>query len=300
MFASSLAITLHNKIVVSQLKFAFPWSLTCLHSLFAWFGCNLMQKYGLFTRKHTEWRDESTLMGLSTLFMLNIAMSNVTMDMVSLPMHQILRATGPVITLGLEWMAGRKVEGNWSLVPVVVGAVMTALGDLQFTRWGVFWTMLGVVVACTKSVFTNHLLQGPKKLHAMDLLMRMSLYSAMQCACIAFVTKEIPVGLQQYYIAHGWDKAENQASYHHFLQHMFINALLALLINVVSFFAASHLRSLTISVTSNLKQVLVVLLSVYMFGYQVNIVNAVGVVLAVMGGVWYAQSSENSSLKKTQ
>lgn len=232
--------------------------------------------------------DQLVLAAFSVLYTVNIAVSNISMGMVSLPFHQIVRAMGPAVTVLLELAILRKHRSNrvyLSLVPVCLGVALTSAGELDFTWLGAAMTALGVVLACWKQIATNQLLVGSLKLHPLDLLWRMSLFSAIQCAVISSLNGEV-VG------AHGYmDKIEAGSQSQTFLFHMSTNAVLAFLINYVSFGAAPIIGPLGISVAANVKQVMVIILAIFMFGFKMTLFNAIGVPVTLLGGIWYSRES---------
>jgi drug/metabolite transporter (DMT)-like permease len=61
-------------------------------------------------------------LGFSFLYTMNIAVSNVALERVSLPFHQIIRSTNPVVTSILEYFIFRRLYSEktyLSLIPVI-------------------------------------------------------------------------------------------------------------------------------------------------------------------------------------
>src|SRR5688572_6447983 len=96
------------------LQFRFPWLLTAIHT-----GTSAIGSYAVLyvfklieVENNTEEKSQMTLMGklfdaitmivFSVLYTVNIAISNVSLNMVSLPFHQIVRSTNPAVTVLLE------------------------------------------------------------------------------------------------------------------------------------------------------------------------------------------------------
>ncbi|KAJ3196230.1 hypothetical protein HK101_009693 [Irineochytrium annulatum] len=146
--------------------------------------------------------DSVVFLAYSILFTTNIGVSNLSLQMVSLPLHQIVRSTNPAVTLVLEWvLLGKMVKSNLTLISllmVILGVAMTTLGEYDFSGPGLVLTLIGVFLSSLKGVVTNVLLAGPFDYKPVDLLHRMSGLSAIQCllisigsgemaACIAFL-----------------------------------------------------------------------------------------------------------------
>ncbi len=120
------------------------------------------------------------LLAFSSLFTLNIAVSNISLcvaasapwplfvsrsrslltrrlflrsAMVSIPFHQIMRCTLPVLTVLLYRLRyGRRYSTRTylSLVPIVAGVALATYGDYYFTAAGCVLTLLGVVLSLVK------------------------------------------------------------------------------------------------------------------------------------------------------
>ena len=127
-----------NKIIMKLLKFHFPWLLTSIHALLSCTGSFLLvrnlkntalKKPSLpmpasmsYPKQHQEDpdspkapasptyryfpyfvnRDAVILVLFSVLYTVNIAVSNISLSMVSLPFHQIVRSTNPAVTIVFE------------------------------------------------------------------------------------------------------------------------------------------------------------------------------------------------------
>ena len=67
------------------------------------------------------------------------------------------------------------------------------------------------------------------------------------------------------------------------------NGGLAFLLNVVSFTTNKMAGALTMTVAGNVKQCLSVVVGVWVFRVEVGVVNGVGILVALVGGMWYAR-----------
>lgn len=150
-FAMNLGLTLYNKAVLS--KFAFPWLLTTLHATSASIGCYILLLTGNLKLSYLTRQDNYVLAAFSVLFTINIAISNVSLEMVSVPFHQIARSTCPVATVLIyRWFYGRSyAKATYlALVPIVLGVGLSTYGDYYFTMIGASLTFLGVFLAAIK------------------------------------------------------------------------------------------------------------------------------------------------------
>jgi hypothetical protein len=150
-FFFSLMLTLYNKIVLG--KFHYPWLLTFLHALFASLGTYALNQTGHFKLSRLGRREHLALVAFSALFTANIAVSNLSLNMVSVPFYQTMRMLCPFFTIlifRLWYSRSYSAMTYLSLVPIILGAGMTTIGELSFTDAGFIITILGVVLAAVK------------------------------------------------------------------------------------------------------------------------------------------------------
>lgn len=121
---------------------------------------------------------------------------------------------------------------------------------------------------------------GPLALPAMEVLLRMSPYAAIQSLTCAFVAGEFG----------GLSKMRSEGNIATWtLIGLLGNGVLAFALNVASFQTNKVAGALTISVCGNLKQCLTVLLGIIAFGVEVHLFNGTGMLLTMAGAAWYSK-----------
>lgn len=242
---------------------------------------------------------ESIMLGaFSVLYTINIAVSNISLQLVTVPVslrqwfqwgasdipqfHQVVRAAAPMFTMLIAALLLRQkfsVNKILSLLPVIAGVGFATYGDYYFTTWGLILTMLGTFLAALKTVVTNIIQTGGRlKLHPLDLLMRMSPLAFIQCVLYGWWTGELD--RVRKYGATQMTQGKAMA--------LLINGVIACGLNIVSFTANKKAGPLTMTVSANCKQVLTILLAVFLFNLNINFTNAVGILLTLSGGALYA------------
>jgi len=232
------------------------------------------------------------LLAFSSLFTINIAISNVSLAMVSVAFHQILRSTVPVFTILIYrfyFSRTYSTETYLSLVPLILGVGLVTYGDYYFTQLGFLLTLLGVVLAAVKTVVTNRLMTGSRKLPPLEFLLRMCPLAAVQSLLYCYFTGE---GARfMVYVEEG-----------HLTQFQIFallsNAVIAFLLNISSFQTNKIAGALTMTVCGNVKQVLTVLLGIVLFNVQVGLTNGLGMAIALAGAAYYSKVELNK--KKEQ
>jgi len=280
-FFLSLGLTLSNKALMKKAKL--PWLLTVLHTGSTFVGCSGLLASGQLKLSRLGTKENLILVAFSTLFTLNIAISNVSLALVSVPFHQVLRSTCPVATIVIYRVVyGRSYSRDTyiSMIPLIFGVALATFGDYYFTMIGFLLTFLGVVLAAIKTVATNRLMTGSLALSAMEVLFRMSPLAATQCLFYAYAGGEF-AGFQTAVAEGVFDTT--------FLFSILCNGLMAFSLNIVSFQTNKVAGALTVSVCGNLKQCLTILLGIVLFAVTVTPLNGVGMLITVLGAAYYSK-----------
>ncbi|KAL8639473.1 MAG: hypothetical protein Q9228_003504, partial [Teloschistes exilis] len=283
-FAFNLGLTLYNKAVMIKVgtpllplkrkRFPSPFLLTALHAASCVVGTNTMLARGVFTLKHLTNQDTAMLSAFSILYTANIAVSNVSLAMVTIPFHQTVRALTPVFTVAIYRVvfAGIYRTATYiSLIPVIVGVMLASYGDLTATTVGFIITLFGTCLAAVKTVATNRLQTAGLHLSALELLYRMSPIACLQSLFVAYLTGEF---------ARFEPRAFGTAG----LLLLLGNGAIAFGLNVASFEANKRAGALTMTIAANIKQVLTIILSVVLWDLPVSAMNAAGIALTLLGG----------------
>jgi len=277
-FVLNLSLTLFNKAILND--FGFPWTLTAIHTLCGAIGSYSLCLAGLFTPAKLGDHENMVMVLFSVLYTFNIAISNVSLKLVSVPFHQVVRAMTPAFTVALSIMFLQKSYTKmiyFSLIPVVAGVAFATRGEYDYTLIGFLLTVLGTVLAAVKTIVTNRVQVGRLKLHPLDLLLRMSPLACIQTIIYAQLTGEMSA-VREF-------AAENMSM--NMLFGLIANGAVAFLLNVVSFTANKKTSALTMTVAGNVKQVLTIVLSVIIFNLRITPLNGVGILLTLAGGAWY-------------
>ncbi|KHN96872.1 uncharacterized protein MAM_05428 [Metarhizium album ARSEF 1941] len=282
-FFFSLLLTLYNKLVLGM--FHFPWLLTFLHASFASMGTLAMMHLGYFKLSRLGRRENLALVAFSALFTANIAVSNLSLAMVSVPFYQTMRMLCPIFTILIyrTWYGRTYSYMTYlSLVPLIIGAAMTTAGEMTFTDAGFLLTMLGVMLAAVKTVVTNRFMTGSLALPPVEFLMRMSPLAALQALACATATGEVG-GFRKLVIS-------GQISLPSSIASLSGNGFLALLLNISSFNTNKLAGALTMTVCGNLKQCLTVLIGIFLFNVSVDLLNGAGMAVTMVGAAMYSKA----------
>ncbi|KAJ3299434.1 UAA transporter [Borealophlyctis nickersoniae] len=160
---------------------------------------------------------------------------------------------------------------------IIFGVALTTKGDYSYTSLGFYLTVVGALLAATKTVVTNRVQVGRLKLHPLDLLLRMSPLALAQSVAIGYKNGE-----WDRLVAY-WESEKSKG----IVMALFFNGLIAFGLNIVSFTANKKTSALTMTVAANVKQVLSIVLAIVIFQLHISAVNALGILITLGGGAWY-------------
>ncbi|KAM3559023.1 hypothetical protein MY1884_003685 [Beauveria asiatica] len=292
-FLLSLLLTIYNKLVLGVFKF--PWLLTFLHTSISALGTYGMMHRGYFKLSRLGRRENLALAAFSALFTVNIALSNLSLAMVSVPFYQTMRMLCPIFTLLIfrAWYGRTYSTLTYlSLIPLIVGAAMTTAGEMKFTDAGFLLTILGVIFAALKTIVTNRFMTGSLALPPVEFLFRMSPMAAAQALAFAFATGEVD-GFRQ-------ALANSEMSSFATFASLLGNGCLAFLLNISSFNTNKLAGALTMTVCGNLKQCLTVLLGIFIFNVDVDLLKGAGMAITMLGAAIYSKAElDNKKRQQT-
>ncbi|KAJ5032968.1 uncharacterized protein L3040_009554 [Drepanopeziza brunnea f. sp. 'multigermtubi'] len=286
----NLSLTIHSKLLLGE--FNCPFLLTAFHTGMTSVGCYILMVRGYIKPTILSTQDNRVIVAFSVLCTINIAISNVSLGLVSVSFHQIVRSTAPVCTILIyKLYFGRtySLPTYLSCIPIITGVSMVAYGEFDFTAWGFTLTISGVLLAALKTILSNRLMTGNLSLPPLELLFRISPLAALQSLAYAIVTGE-GSGFRDFVAAGsltpGWTAA------------LLINSGIAFLLNISSFGTNRVAGALTMAICANLKQILTVLLGIVIFDVRIGVFNGVGLVVAISGGAIYSKVEVGNHLKK--
>lgn len=185
---------------------------------------------------------------------------------VTVPFHQLVRATGPAFVVLIYRFGYSETFGAstyLSLMPVIAGVGLATYGDYGATTRGFCLTLLGSSSAALKTVVAKRLQTGERRLTPLEVLLGTGLLASVQGYVCAWISGEMRV----------LPKARLDAGT---LSLLFCNASTAVALNVASFTANRDTGALTMAVVANVKQILAIVVSSVFFGVRIGLPNGLG------------------------
>ena len=177
-FILNLVLTLYNKVLL--VSFPHPYTLTAVHAFFGLAGGTSLRLRNVYQPKSLWGPDYVVLVAFSILYSVNIAVSNASLGLVTVPVsvsasysnarinvpkfHQIVRAATPFFTTLFSWYLFNTRFNRYqisSIAVVVFGVGLSTYGDYYFTTWGFTLTLVGTVLAALKTIMTHKIQTAP-------------------------------------------------------------------------------------------------------------------------------------------
>lgn len=286
--AMNLFTTVLNKMLLATGGLPFPSTMSLWHYLCSAIGSVFMVRVLRVTEPATlDLSAQLKLFAFSILFNVNILVSTASLHLVSMALHQVVRALVPAFTVIIMYFWLHKkysTQIHLSLLVIFLGVAIYALkGEIDYTTFGMSLTLFGAFLAALKTVATNVFMVGSLKLHPLDLLQYMCTYAAAQMLVLLLLN-----GTLQETLEHLSTHAD---SYTWTL--IILNGVGAFLLNVVSFVANKKTSPLAMNIGGIAKQVLAIVFGVVWFHTEVTPMSLFGIAVTSAGIGWYTMVSFN-------
>uniref|UniRef100_M4BBW0 Sugar phosphate transporter domain-containing protein n=1 Tax=Hyaloperonospora arabidopsidis (strain Emoy2) TaxID=559515 RepID=M4BBW0_HYAAE len=268
-FLQNIGVTFWNKKALSALQL--PVTLTFVHMMCNTLGAFLfIYVYKGIDRKPLKPGQTQLMVSFSFIFVSNIITGNWSLGLVSISLNQVMRALVPSVVIVLSMLILGKtytLERKLSLVPVAFGVYLACTGDNSCTVIGFIITAVAVLFAGLKAVLSN---KAP--------------LSACWCLVAMFLSGEVDT------IMNNWE-AVLSASFWYIL-----TGIISFMLNVTSFMANKVTSAVTLCVCGNMKQVVVIVMSILINNDVITAQKAIGIVVVTIGGSAYAYISTKETI----
>ena len=147
-----------------------------------------------------------------------------------------------------------------------------------YSAFGILVTIFCVVLAAMKAVLSGSMLTGEYKLDAFDLLSRMAPLSFCWMAYCAYASGEVDDILSR------WEELQGGHAWHV----VWLSGLMSFSLNITSFMANKVTSPLTLTVASNVKQVLLIAVATVIFATPISWLNGIGILIVILGSARYS------------
>ncbi|EON67871.1 hypothetical protein W97_07368 [Coniosporium apollinis CBS 100218] len=273
----SSSVIIFNKWILDTAKF--PIFLTSWHLTFATIMTQILARCTpvLDSRHKVPMNGRvylRAIVPIGLMFSMSLICGNKT--------YLYLSATTPVAVLLATWTLGvapvnLKTLGNVSFI--VIGVIIASFGEIKFVLTGFLYQVFGIVFEATRLVMVQRLLSSAE--FKMDPLVSLY-YFAPICAVmngIVCLFTEVPYMTMA-------------DIYNVGIFVLILNALVAFLLNVSVVFLIGKTSSLVLTLSGVLKDILLVVASMVVFGDPVSGLQAFGYAIALGGLIYYKLGAE--------
>lgn len=280
--AMSSSVIVYNKYILDDktgLGFRFPVFLTTFHMAFSTVGTRLLARYthlldGLNNVDVTPERWYRNILPIGALFSASLVTSNAAYLTLSVSYIQMLKAFMPVAVLFISFAFGLK-QASGTLIAIVTmisfGVATASYGEAEFVMSGFIFQVLAIAFESSRLVMVQVLLQGLK----MDPLVSLY-YFAPVCAAINFGLLIISEGLEPFLELYRLGP---------FI--LLTNAGVAFALNITAVFLIGAASSLVLTLSGVIKDILLIVGSVIMFGSPITKIQVFGYAIALGGLVLF-------------
>eukprot|EP01006_Ploeotia_vitrea_P054230 TRINITY_DN67865_c10_g2_i1.p1 TRINITY_DN67865_c10_g2~~TRINITY_DN67865_c10_g2_i1.p1 ORF type:complete len:376 (-),score=19.95 TRINITY_DN67865_c10_g2_i1:895-1980(-) len=291
-FWINVTLSICNKSVFQFTKFNYPLTLSICHLSFVSVASFVFIFLG-WVRIPEKGEDIPTkqLWPLSLLFWCNIAVGNLSLQLTSLALSQVVRSIIPGITMVLSYFILDKrysVPLSVSVVIVIVGVMVTTYADVEVTVFGLAALLAGSGLAAAKVVVTNKFLTGGNKLDPIYLLSRLAPVSVLQMTVYGLLTGEFCKVRKDWATVGGTNTALLIG----------FTSFMSFFINYTNFMTNKTTSPLTLTVAGNLKQITTIGLAIVIFNTALTAANSSGILITVCGTAMYSYLSYLDKKKK--
>lgn len=291
-FCSNALVGVVNKSLFQLEGVRFPILLTSLHMLSSFvFGHVLLspanRQNALLNIPRSLW---IKILALSVVFSLSIALGNVALQYLGLPLIQMISSLTPVATFFIEMIltpekfSSKYTSFSWySMAGLLGGAVLSTIGDVDFVLFGFICAVLSTLLRSLKSLLQEYLLRGECIETTIYLLYLMSFPSFLILFVLGFF-------LEYHIMLELWQLHVPGARV---MSLVILSCLSAFSYNIFGFLVSIQASAVTIHILGNIKVVLCIAASLIVFGNNVTVLSWVGVIMTLLGGAifWYGKKN---------
>lgn len=283
-----------NKAILSSMNFPYPMFLVTWHMGFATVMTQLLSRYtdmlpGVKQQKVDLAIYKRQVLPVSLCMAVSLVLGNKAYIFLSVSYIQMLKAFTPVLVLLLSFLTGLEKSSvvEMNIVAIIsMGVALTSVGELMFSMTGFTLQVLALVSESVRLVMVNLFLKQ-LGLDALSTLYYIAplCASTVGLACAVFEFWDLPFAMME--TPYFWGI-------------MLANGILAFSLNITSVLLIKHTSALTLTLAGILKDIMLVALSIAIFGSPVSLVQYLGYSVSLLALNLHKDFKKNRSVLEAQ
>jgi len=290
-FVLNMIIANLNKWIMGKQGYGFRYSalLTVLHMLACWVlsALTLQLRTGSSQRQLSA-RARRAVLQLSTIFVVSVCCGNAALMYIHVSFSQAIGATAPLWTVVFTVTLTRRKYPPlvWAALALIsLGMVLTITGEINFHPIGFALVLVATLTRALKSLMQGLLLSSvDERLDPIELLYYMAPRSAL-CLSGWVLLRERQFVFDEALLDGGLWVC------------ILASSLVSFFLNVANFLVTKATSPVTLQVLGNIKVVLLIMLSVAIFGNEVSLQAACGCAVCIAGVVLYNHGLRSAPTK---
>lgn len=282
-FALNIAIGNLNGWILKHHGFSYPVMLTAIHMLCCW-SLSAIALATVFRPDDPRPVSRETVAKVRMLalaFCASVALGNIALRFIFVSFSQMVSAASPFFTMLLmRAMVGKKysLSQYGAIIPMCGGVMMCTVGELNFNIIGFLAVVGSTLLRGIKSIMQGRLLTAPEdRLDAMMLLYHMSRESILPLGAFS--------ALAEYHAL--YDPQLSGAGSFRLWMLIVLSGLVSFFLNIANFLVTKYTSAVMLQVLGNVKVVLSIMVSLFIFGNKVSMSSTIGCAITLAGVAAY-------------
>ncbi|TGO59353.1 hypothetical protein BCON_0045g00140 [Botryotinia convoluta] len=262
------------------------------HALCSSMGTYVSRRLDSQNFEYRSQRKNYYILLFSILYTVNIAVSNVSLGIMTIPDHLVIRSTIPIFVLILSLLFRLHTKPYspltiLSLLPLTLGVLLVSHDSLTLTLDTTILCLLGALLSACKTLSTNSL-QTHLSIPALTIIHHVAPLAGIQATIWSYMNGEIDEFLVKQISSTSSPLSTSSSG----ILLILTNGLVAFLLNWSSFTTNKKAGALTMAVLGNIKQVISIAISIVIFrdanASFTGCAHIFGMILALGGGFLYS------------
>ena len=276
----SISLVLFNKSIFAIYGFDSPALLTVFQAVTGCVLIRVLDYFKIFTLQGIRKDQLLRLFPLAIIYLLNIMFGLMALQHINIPIYNTLRRSGILLVIAVEYFiyAGRLPSRSilLSVMVIVLGTLIAGIRDLSFDMLSYSIAMIANLLTALYIVLVKYYGKA-LDLEPLSLLYYNNLISLPLSMLLSLILQD---DFQKYDLSLG------------FLTSFSCSVLFSFLLNVGIYFNTNINSPLTQSVLGQAKGYIQLVIGLFLFNdYQYDFWNAIGMSIAMLGGILYAYIS---------